>query len=259
MVRRLSPCRPSVNSGERVGGSRGPDRLLGLELPRLARRLLSRRAARAAVAGGLRGALRHRRGEHDLLPAPGTDGGGAVGGSDAGRLRVRREGQPLPDAHPPAARRGRRDGAPGRAHRAARRGRPAAGDALAAAGELPPRRRAPRRRAGRAAARPARVRTSPRELVRRRRGELLRERDVAFVVADDARAELPEAPVTASWHYLRFHYGHRGRRGNYGPSELDAWARRIRALRGDVLAYFNNDWEAFAPRNAEGVLERLRG
>ena len=30
------------------------------------------------------------------------------------------------------------------------------------------------------------------------------------------------------------------------------------ALRGDVLAYFNNDWEAFAPRNAEGLLERLR-
>jgi uncharacterized protein YecE (DUF72 family) len=89
--------------------------------------------------------------------------------------------------------------------------------------------------------------------------EVLRERDVAFVVADDARADLPEAPVTASWHYVRLHYGHRGRRGNYGPSELDAWARRIRALRGDVLAYFNNDWEAFAPRNAEGVLSRLRG
>ena len=158
MVRSLSPCRPPVNSGDRVGGSRAPDRLLGLELPRLARRLLSRRAARAAVAGGLRGALRHRRGEHDLLPPAGADGGGAVGGADAGRLRVRREGQPLPDAHPPAARRGRRDGPPGRAHRAARRGRPAAGDALAAAGELPPRRRAPGGRAGRDAARPARVR-----------------------------------------------------------------------------------------------------
>ena len=89
--------------------------------------------------------------------------------------------------------------------------------------------------------------------------DLLRERDVAFVVADDARTDLPAAPVTASWHYLRFHYGHRGRRGNYGPSELDAWARRIRALPGDVLAYFNNDWEAFAPRNAEGMLARLRG
>ena len=86
---------------------------------------------------------------------------------------------------------------------------------------------------------------------------LLRERDVAFVVADDARAELPAAPVTASWHYLRFHYGHRGRRGNYGPSELDAWARRIRALRGDVLAYFNNDWEAFAPRNAQRLRSLL--
>jgi hypothetical protein len=26
---------------------------------------------------------------------------------------------------------------------------------------------------------------------------------------------------------------------------------------GDVLVYFNNDWEAFAPRNAHGLLERL--
>jgi len=88
---------------------------------------------------------------------------------------------------------------------------------------------------------------------------LLRERDVAFVVADDARRPLPDPPVTASWSYVRLHYGHRGRRGNYGPSELDAWAERIRALPGDVLVYFNNDWEAFAPRNAEGLRRRLAG
>ena len=48
-------------------------------------------------------------------------------------------------------------------------------------------------------------------------------------------------PRTASWSYVRLHYGHRGRRGNYSPKELDAWAERIRALEGDVLVYFNND------------------
>jgi uncharacterized protein YecE (DUF72 family) len=87
---------------------------------------------------------------------------------------------------------------------------------------------------------------------------LLSERDVAFVVADDKRRPLPDEPVTASWSYVRLHYGHRGRRGNYSATELDAWARRIRALDGDVLVYCNNDWEAFAPRNAEGLLRRVR-
>jgi uncharacterized protein YecE (DUF72 family) len=87
---------------------------------------------------------------------------------------------------------------------------------------------------------------------------LLRERDVAFVVADDKRRPLPPAPVTASWSYVRLHFGHRGRRGNYSETELDDWARRIAALPQDVLVYFNNDWEAFAPRNAEGLLRRLR-
>jgi uncharacterized protein YecE (DUF72 family) len=87
--------------------------------------------------------------------------------------------------------------------------------------------------------------------------ELLRAHDVAFVVADDQRRPLPEAPRTASWSFIRFHFGHRGRRGNYSATELDDWAERIDGLRGDVLAYFNNDWEAFAPRNAEGLIRRL--
>ena len=86
---------------------------------------------------------------------------------------------------------------------------------------------------------------------------MLREHDVAFVVADDRRRPLPDAPQTASWSYVRFHFGHRGRRGNYSATELDEWARRLGRLRGDVLAYFNNDWEAFAPRNAQGLMGRL--
>ena len=86
---------------------------------------------------------------------------------------------------------------------------------------------------------------------------LLREHDVAFVVADDRRRPLPDTPQTASWSYVRFHFGHRGRRGNYSATELDEWARRLAGLRGDVLAYFNNDWEAFAPRNARGLIRRL--
>ena len=59
--------------------------------------------------------------------------------------------------------------------------------------------------------------------------------------------------VTADFTYLRFHYGRRGRRGNYSDSELEEWASRVRALarEAEVFAYFNNDWEVFAPRNAK--------
>ena len=60
------------------------------------------------------------------------------------------------------------------------------------------------------------------------------------------------AEVTASWTFLRLHRGSRGRRGNYSDAELATWRRRIAAWRArvEVFAYLNNDWEAFAPRNA---------
>jgi uncharacterized protein YecE (DUF72 family) len=89
---------------------------------------------------------------------------------------------------------------------------------------------------------------------------LLAERDAALVRGDDARRELPVRASPASWSYVRLHYGARGRNGNYGPRELDAWAAAIaaRAARGDdVFVYANNDWCGYAPRNARGLLERL--
>jgi uncharacterized protein YecE (DUF72 family) len=86
---------------------------------------------------------------------------------------------------------------------------------------------------------------------------LLREHDASLVLGDDARRELPRPPVFG-WAYLRFHYGSRGRNGNYSRGELDLWRRRIAAWRArhEVFAYFNNDWRGFAPANA---LELRRG
>lgn len=88
--------------------------------------------------------------------------------------------------------------------------------------------------------------------------ELLREHGVALVIGDRKDHSQPHV-FTADWTYVRFHYGHRGRRGNYSRTELEEWARRIASWRDDgldVYAYFNNDWEIFAPRNAK-VLARL--
>jgi uncharacterized protein YecE (DUF72 family) len=83
--------------------------------------------------------------------------------------------------------------------------------------------------------------------------ELLRRHGAALVIADrpEVKAFQPHL-FTAGWTFVRFHYGSRGRRGNYSERELREWADRFVAWSDDVevLAYFNNDWEVFAVRNA---------
>jgi uncharacterized protein YecE (DUF72 family) len=88
---------------------------------------------------------------------------------------------------------------------------------------------------------------------------LLAEHGVATVVADDARRPLPVPPPTADFAFIRFHWATRGRRGNYSDAEIDEWAERIADLRRgrEVFAYYNNDWEGFAVRNALRLRELM--
>lgn len=91
--------------------------------------------------------------------------------------------------------------------------------------------------------------------------ELLRWHNVALTIADRPEiASFQSHEITADFTYLRFHHGHRGRRGNYSQAELAEWAPQIAAWAQtlDVYAYFNNDREEFAPRNAR-ALARLLG
>jgi uncharacterized protein YecE (DUF72 family) len=89
--------------------------------------------------------------------------------------------------------------------------------------------------------------------------ELLRAHGAALVIGDDPRRPFQTNELTADWTYVRFHHGSRGRRGNYSESELEEWARRIERWRREheVYAYFNNDWEGFAPKNARWLKRRL--
>ena len=92
--------------------------------------------------------------------------------------------------------------------------------------------------------------------------ERLRAHDVALVVADRPEiAGFQTHDVTTDFVYVRFHYGSRGRRGNYSAAELASWAERIEgwAARGDVYAYFNNDWAGFAPANARDLTALVSG
>jgi uncharacterized protein YecE (DUF72 family) len=90
--------------------------------------------------------------------------------------------------------------------------------------------------------------------------ELLRAHGVALVIGDDPRRPFQAHELTADWTFVRFHRGTRGRGGNYSESELREWAQRIEqwSRAGNVFAYFNNDWEGYAVRNA-ARLQRLLG
>ena len=89
---------------------------------------------------------------------------------------------------------------------------------------------------------------------------LLREHDAALAIGDDPRRGEVPLVLTADWTFLRFHYGRRGRNGNYSQTELEEWAAQIAGLarKADVYAYFNNDWNGYAPRNALTLRERVR-
>lgn len=90
--------------------------------------------------------------------------------------------------------------------------------------------------------------------------DALRAAGVALTIGDHPERPFQSREATASWRFVRFHYGARGRAGNYSATELDEWARRIAQWRRrqDVFAYFNNDWRGFAPANARGLRSRLR-
>ena len=90
---------------------------------------------------------------------------------------------------------------------------------------------------------------------------LLRDHGVALVIGDRPQVHAFQThELTAGWTFVRFHGGTRGARGNYAESELREWAERVAGWRDagvDVYAYFNNDWEGFAIRNALALKARL--
>ncbi len=119
-----------------------------------------------------------------------------------------------------------------RADRAHGRRGPARAGALAAAGELSPRRRAPRRRA-RSASRTGGTASSSGTRAGSRPMSM---RCSASMASRSSSAIHPQRPfqaheLTAEWTFLRFHYGSRGRGGNYSEAELETWKRRIAAWR----------------------------
>jgi uncharacterized protein YecE (DUF72 family) len=88
---------------------------------------------------------------------------------------------------------------------------------------------------------------------------LLRRHGVALVIGDHPERPFQTYETTTDWTFIRFHYGHRGRAGNYSHRELETWQRRIARWRTgvEVYAYFNNDWKGYAVENARWLKARL--
>ena len=89
--------------------------------------------------------------------------------------------------------------------------------------------------------------------------ELLRRYGAAFVALSHPTLP-PDVLPTADFLYVRFHgLGKQLYRYNYSQEELADWVHRLQPhLAGRSLyAFFNNDYEAFAPRNAIVFLQML--
>ena len=89
--------------------------------------------------------------------------------------------------------------------------------------------------------------------------EMLRGHGVALAIGDHPARPFQTYEATANWRFIRFHHGTRGRAGNYSASEIGGWAERITGWRRreTVYAYFNNDWNGYAPANASLLMRRL--
>jgi uncharacterized protein YecE (DUF72 family) len=104
--------------------------------------------------------------------------------------------------------------------------------------------------------------------------ELLRENNIAWVQIDEPRfssSVAAEVPVTADIAYFRFH----GRNAKewwtgdsetryrylYSADEINELAERVKAAAGGartLFAFFNNHWQAYAPRNANDLKAALQ-
>lgn len=104
--------------------------------------------------------------------------------------------------------------------------------------------------------------------------ELLRENNIAWVQIDEPKfgtSVAADVPVTADMAYFRFH----GRNAKdwwagdsetryrylYSTEEIDELTDRVTAAGEQVrllFAYFNNHWQAYAPRNANDLKKSLQ-
>ena len=89
---------------------------------------------------------------------------------------------------------------------------------------------------------------------------VLREHDVACVLADTAGRWPRVEADTSDFRYVRLHGDQELYVSGYDARSLEEWARRITgwAERQDVFVYFDNDVKGYAPHDAEALIAACR-
>lgn len=104
--------------------------------------------------------------------------------------------------------------------------------------------------------------------------QFLREHNVTWVQIDEPKLKTSiaaEVPITADMAYFRFH----GRNAEtwwkgdsetrykylYSPEEIGELTSKVKLAAGQtnlLFAFFNNHWQAYAPRNAVDIMKTLQ-
>jgi uncharacterized protein YecE (DUF72 family) len=90
--------------------------------------------------------------------------------------------------------------------------------------------------------------------------EVLREHDIACVLADTAGRWPKVEADTSDFRYVRLHGDAELYASGYSDTSLDEWAAKCRGWREagqDVFVYFDNDMKGYAPWDAVKLIERV--
>ena len=88
--------------------------------------------------------------------------------------------------------------------------------------------------------------------------EVMNQFGVAFCIISAPDGLSEEAVKTTDHVYMRFHGRHTWYNYLYNHDELKDWARKLKNLNpGRIYAYFNNDYQAYAPGNAREFQEMI--
>jgi uncharacterized protein YecE (DUF72 family) len=89
---------------------------------------------------------------------------------------------------------------------------------------------------------------------------LLREHDIAVVIADTAGKWPQIEEITSDFGYVRLHGAEELYTSGYTDNALDEWAAKVRGWsngKRDMFVYFDNDVKGYAPWDAMKLIKRL--
>lgn len=86
----------------------------------------------------------------------------------------------------------------------------------------------------------------------------LKRHHIAWCISDTAGRYPYREAVTANFVYIRLHGSRSLYASEYTEAELAKWAKKIRTWCKETFVYFDNDYMAYAPKNAVQLIQLLK-